>query len=142
MFNVRCRSDVAAVRCLILGAPLLADEDTSRRQQRRRLPGMGDKGTIVLPNQWSLKPTGKQVKLGDFPVQVTLHPSQPWAAVLHAGYGDHEVAIIDLKAASVVSRVSIPQAFYGMAFDREGKRLLLAAGSLKRFTNTIFATVT
>ena len=61
------------------------------------LPGMQAGGKILLPNQWSLRPAGKQLKMGDFPVNIALHPTEPFAAVLHAGYGDHEVVIIELK---------------------------------------------
>ena len=39
----------------------------------------------MLPNQWSLKPAGKHLVLGDFPVTVALHPIDNVAAVLHAG---------------------------------------------------------
>ncbi|MGH7135874.1 MAG: beta-propeller fold lactonase family protein, partial [Pirellulales bacterium] len=87
--------------------------------------------TIVLPNQWSLKPVGKQIKMGDFPVQVALHPKERWAAVLHAGYGDHEIVIVDLKADSVVSRVNMPQTFYGIAFDRDGRQLFASGGEFE-----------
>ena len=31
-------------------------------------------GSIQLPNQWSLRPAGKQLSLGDFPVNLALHP--------------------------------------------------------------------
>ena len=94
----------------------------------RRLPGMQREGDVLLPNQWSLKPTGKQIKLGDFPVQIALHPDQPWAAVLHAGYGTHEIATVDLRRQQVVSRVAIPQTFYGICFGPSGKRLFASGG--------------
>src|SRR5262249_13053602 len=69
----------------------------------RRLPGQQPSGEVLLPTQWSLLPAGTQIPLGDFPVNIALHPKEPWAAVLHAGHGDHEVAIVDLKEGKVVS---------------------------------------
>jgi len=95
---------------------------------RRRLPGLQPDGMILLPNQWSLAPVGKQIKLGDFPVQIALHPKEPWAAVLHAGYGTHEVVVVDLKRQAIVSRVMLDQAFYGLAFDPQGKLLFASGG--------------
>ncbi|MEX0712121.1 MAG: bifunctional YncE family protein/alkaline phosphatase family protein [Pirellulales bacterium] len=89
----------------------------------RRLPGLDDSGQILLPNQWSLRPAGKQIKLGDFPVQIVLHPSEPWAAIVHCGYGEHEIIVVDLKRQRVVSRTTLEQSFYGLCFDPEGKRL-------------------
>jgi hypothetical protein len=94
----------------------------------RRLPGQQSGGEVLLPTQWSLMPAGKQVALGDFPVNVALHPKEPWAAVLHAGFGAHEIVIVDLKKGKVVSRVVLPQCFYGLCFDREGKRLFASGG--------------
>jgi YVTN family beta-propeller protein len=109
-------------------SPVQAQQPPSPKHQPRRLPGMDDGGTVLLPNQWSLKPAGKQIKLGDFPVQIALHPSERWAAVLHAGYGDHEIVIVDLKRERAVSRVTVSQAFYGICLDREGKQLFASGG--------------
>src|SRR5689334_12242253 len=63
----------------------------------RFLPGVQPGGSVLLPNQWSLRPAGKQVVIGDLPVNVALHPGGRWLAVLHAGYGEHEVMIVDLQ---------------------------------------------
>ena len=43
------------------------------------LPGLGIDGDVQLPNQWSLRPAGRQTELGDFPVNIALHPSGQWA---------------------------------------------------------------
>src|ERR1700719_2706077 len=59
----------------------------ARDARRPLLPGIQPGGTIVLPNQWSLRPAGRQIELGDFPVNMALHPSGRWLAILHAGYG-------------------------------------------------------
>ena len=94
----------------------------------RPLPGLQADGAVLLPNQWSLRPTGKQVEVGNFPVNVALHPQGDWAAVLHSGYGPHEVVVVDLKTASVVSRVTLPKTFYGLCFTPNGERLLVSGG--------------
>ena len=61
---------------------------------------------------------GKQRELGDLPVNTALHPSGKWLAVLHAGFGTHEVLIVepDPKRPHVVSRVTLRQTFNGLAF--------------------------
>ena len=94
----------------------------------RPLPGMKADGAVLLPNQWALRPTGRQVEVGNFPVNVALHPHGGWAAVLHSGYGPHEVVVVDLKTDSVVSRVTLPRTFYGLSFTPNGKRLLVSGG--------------
>jgi len=132
----------AGLLSLTFAAPLIADPkddlkvpenqkaipSAAAERPRRLLPGMQAGGQIALPNQWSLEPAGKQIKLGDFPVNVALHPSGPWAAVLHAGYGEHEVVVVDLGNQRVVSRVTLPQAFQGLCFDPAGARLFVSGG--------------
>ena len=92
------------------------------------VPGVKPDGSVLLPNQWALRPAGKQVRVGDFPVNMAMHPSGEWLAVLHAGYGPHEVAVLDAKTGAIVSRASMDEAFYGLAFA-EGGRRLYASGS-------------
>ena len=60
--------------------------------------GVEPDGGIRLPNQWAIRPAGRQIELGDFPVEMALHPQGRWLAVLHAGYGKHEIMILDLQA--------------------------------------------
>lgn len=93
-----------------------------------RLPGLQPSGDTLLPNQWSLHPAGKHMEVGDFPVNIALHPRAPYAAVMHSGYGKHEVIIIDLTTDQIVSRTDLRFTFYGLAFDKDGKRLWASGG--------------
>ncbi|MBI3840092.1 MAG: beta-propeller fold lactonase family protein [Planctomycetia bacterium] len=92
----------------------------------RKLPGLQLDGRILLPTQWSLLPAGEQVRLGDFPVNIALHPKESFAAILNAGYAEHEVVIVNLKTKVVMSRVELPQCFYGLCFEPDGKRLFVS----------------
>ncbi len=103
-------------------------ESAAANTTARELPGVKAGGRILLPTQWSLKPAGKQIKLGDFPVNIQLHPKLPYAAILHAGYGENEIVIVDLKEDKVVSRASVPQAFYGIAFAPSGEHVYCSGG--------------
>jgi DNA-binding beta-propeller fold protein YncE len=96
----------------------------------RQLPGVLPGGVVQLPNQWSLRPVGRQVLLGDFPVNVALHPSDPWLAVLHAGYGTHEVVILDVHGTTprIACRVPLNQTFYGLCWAPDGKTLFASGG--------------
>src|SRR5207248_447547 len=89
----------------------------------RVLPGVQATGEVRLPTGWSLRPAGRQAVVGDFPVNLALHPSGKWLAVLHAGYGDHEVVVLDLDTQKKTSRVLLDQTFYGLCFSPDGKRL-------------------
>jgi DNA-binding beta-propeller fold protein YncE len=89
----------------------------------RELPGQRPDGSVLLPNQWSLRPAGHQVPLGDFPVNIAVHPKGRFAAVLHSGHGHHQVIVVDVREAKVVSRAPVPEAFYGLEFSRRGNHL-------------------
>ncbi|MBM4155454.1 MAG: YncE family protein [Lentisphaerae bacterium] len=86
-------------------------------------PGAQPDGSVLLPNQWSLRPVGTQVELGDFPVNIAVHRSGRFAAVLHAGYGPHQVHVVDLGAGTVVAQARVQEAFYGIEFTSDGRRL-------------------
>ena len=87
------------------------------------LPGLQRDGSVLLPNQWSLRPVGKQIVVGDFPINVALHPDGVFSAVLHSGWGQHEVRIIDVKSGQPVSQVALQESFYGLAWSPDGKKL-------------------
>jgi YVTN family beta-propeller protein len=86
-------------------------------------PGQVDASTVRLPNQWLLKPAGRQVAVGDFPVNIAMHPGGKFAAVLHCGYSVHEIVVLDLEKRAIHSRTAIKQAFYGLTFSRDGAQL-------------------
>jgi YVTN family beta-propeller protein len=96
---------------------------SSSEVQGQVWPGQQADGSMLLPNQWSLRPAGEQIPLADFPVNMALHPDGRFVAVLHSGFSAHEVWIIDLPALSVVDKARVKESFYGLEFDASGERL-------------------
>ena len=91
-------------------------------------PGLTQAGAVLLPNGWSLKPAGKQAALGDFPVALAEHPTEPILAVLHAGYGEHEVMTLDAATGKPIARVSFKESFNGLVWSQDGKHLYVGGG--------------
>ncbi|MBI5767211.1 MAG: bifunctional YncE family protein/alkaline phosphatase family protein [Verrucomicrobia bacterium] len=87
------------------------------------LPGLQRDGSVLLPNQWSLRPVGRHLAVGDFPVQIALHPGGAYAAVLHSGWGQHEVRVLEVKGHREISRVTLDESFYGLVWSPDGKKL-------------------
>jgi YVTN family beta-propeller protein len=87
------------------------------------VPGQRPGGAVRLPNQWWLRPAGRQVVLGDFPVNFAVHPSGKFVAVLHCGHGTHEIITVDPVAGKIISRATVDEAFYGLAFSADGTEL-------------------
>jgi len=122
-----CLRLLAAAILLPLALPASqAGEDAA---SSRILPGQRADGSTLLPNQWSLTPAGRQVEVADFPVNIAVHPQGRYAAVLHCGYSRHEIVVVDVAAATVVSRTPVEEAFYGLVFSRNGERLYCSAAS-------------
>ncbi len=123
-------SALRAPRTAVRSSSRSAEDGKQTAVSRRILPGLGPDGVVRLPNQWALRPAGNQLPLGDFPVNLALHPSGQWLAALHAGYGTHEVILVALQgdAPKSVCRVPIDQAFYGLCFAPDGKTLFASGG--------------
>jgi DNA-binding beta-propeller fold protein YncE len=119
--------------CAVLTLAQTPGEQPEPKATGPVLPGIDRSGAIRLHNQWSIRPVGKQLELGDFPVNTALHPSGKWLAILHAGYGTHEVMIVDPspKRPHVVSRVVLRQAFNGLCFTPDGKTLFASGGEFE-----------
>ncbi|HXI85622.1 MAG TPA: beta-propeller fold lactonase family protein [Verrucomicrobiae bacterium] len=94
-----------------------------------QLPGQRADGSVLLPNQWSLRPVGRQIELGDFPVNIAVHPQGRFAAILHSGYSHHGIMVVDLVTENVVTNAPLEEAFYGIAFSRDGSLLFCSGAS-------------
>jgi DNA-binding beta-propeller fold protein YncE len=126
------RSPPLALLLMTAGAALAGAGQTGDGPPKPKhdVPGARPDGTIRLHTTWSLKPAGKQIELGDLPTHLVVHPSGKWLAVLHCGYGEHEILVVDVddKKPHVVQRTSIPQGFYGLCFSHDGLKLFASGG--------------
>ena len=118
------RADTLLLACAIAAAPA-----AGALGAERTLPGMQPDGYTLLHNQWPIHPTGGQVGLGDFPVNMAVDPTGRLAAVLHAGQGMHEVRVVDIRAGRVVATAPLREAFCGIAFSGDGKSLVCSGSS-------------
>jgi YVTN family beta-propeller protein len=119
---------VLAVPALI--GILVAVPSAAEDKPTRVLPGLQRDGFVQLPNQWKLNPAGQALPVGDLPVNIQVHPTGQFAAVIHCGYKDHEIHIVDLNPTKrkIVCRVPIEQGFYGLAWSPDGKQVYASGG--------------
>src|ERR1051325_7571379 len=122
------RFGLAILSLLIVGACSSSHVPLTQRGLARGVPqgpGARSDGSVMLPNQWSLRPVGRQIALGDFPVNIAVTPDGRFAAVLHSGNSENEIIVIDLKTngVGIVSRASVEESFYGLCFSPDGKQL-------------------
>src|SRR5437773_2105720 len=70
-----------AWQCSLLLLPLIISgcirtppQTPPRSASQSELPGPKPDGSVLLPNQWSLRPAGEQIELRDFPINISVHP--------------------------------------------------------------------
>ena len=113
---------------LLVAPSLAADDPPPRRDPSPTLPGLKPSGAVLLPNGWSLKPAGRQSTLGDLPVVIAENPAEPVMAVLHAGYGEHEIWTISTVTGKTIARTALPGTFSGLVWSADGKSLYAGGG--------------
>jgi DNA-binding beta-propeller fold protein YncE len=115
---------------LILASGMAFGQETPPQKAKNEAtwPGLTRTGSVLLPNGWSLKPAGRQAKLGDFPVTIAENPTEPILAVLHAGYGEHEVITLDAASGKTIGRVVLKEGFQGLVWSSDGKHLFVGGG--------------
>ncbi len=92
-------------------------------------PGPQPDGSTLLHNQWPIRPAGRQVELGFFPLNLAVDPTGRYAAVLHASRTKHEIRVVDLGTGRPLPPVIVHQAFYGIAFSADGRELVCSGGA-------------
>ena len=64
--------------------------------------------------------------MGDFPSRMELSPDGKFAAILHSGWGTHEVRVVSIADNKVTSSVVIDQTFQGLRFNQDGSKLYVS----------------
>src|SRR2546429_6978878 len=109
---------------LLALAACVSNSPERPRSRPADLPGQRADGSVLLPNQWSLRPVGRQVALGDFPVNIAVHPGSRFVAVLHTGHGRHQIAVVDVPAGKVAAEFPVAEGFSGNEIYRVGPGLV------------------
>ena len=108
---------VAGLLALSTGALLAADR-----------PGRLGKGETLLPNGWRIAPAGRHVMVGDLPLGMLVSPDGHWAIVTNNGYAKPTLTVVDLETFSAPDPTAIPDAWLGLAWHPDGRRLFASGG--------------
>lgn len=87
---------------------------------------------VTLPNGWSLTPVGKQLPLGDLPLNIALSPDKKLAAVTNNGQSDQTIQLIDIENEKVLDSIIIAKAWLGLTFSNDGKYIYASGGNDNR----------
>ena len=87
---------------------------------------------VLLPNGWSLTPVGKQLPLGDLPLNIAVSHNKKLMAVTNNGNGIQNIDLIDVKKGVKSDSVDIPKSWYGLTFSDNDKFLYASGGDDNR----------
>ena len=99
---------------------LFCDSQTLQQLESRR---------VHLPNGWDLTPVGKNLALGDLPLNIAVSASKKYLAVTNNGQSTQSIQLIDATNQKVVSSVVIPKSWYGLKFTADEKFLYASGGN-------------
>ena len=90
----------------------------------------GQEGNVtLLPNGWRIAPVGRHVAVGDFPISVVESPDGCCAVVSTAGVSSPTLTVVDVERMMVRQSLEPGNAWLGLAFSPDGRRLYSSAGS-------------
>ena len=99
--------------------------------QNQNFPGKYDRYTL-LHNGWKLTPAGKQVNIGQLPLNMVLTKDCKYAVTSNSGMGENSLSVDDLKAAKEIQRVIVSNLWYGLAFNENDSQLFVSGGNNNR----------
>ena len=96
---------------------------------RSLIPGARDGSRILLPNGWSLSPAGRQLDIGELPLNMAVTPDDHYLITTDNGTAEQTLSIVDLEKWALVRKVPIPKAWVGLRMFDSGRRLLVSGGN-------------
>ena len=87
---------------------------------------------INLPNGWSLTPAGKQVTVGDLPLNMVVSPDSKMIAITNNGQSDQSVQLLDVITGKITDSVKMMKSWYGLVFGGDSKTLYASGGNDNR----------
>lgn len=83
---------------------------------------------VQLPNGWSLTPVGKNIPLGDLPLNIVVSNNKKLIAVTNNGQSTQTIELIDLKTGAKLDTMVIAKSWYGLAFSKNDQFIYASGG--------------
>jgi len=84
---------------------------------------------LQLANGWLVRPAGRQIETGGFPMAAVLSPDRKYLVALDAGLQQPSLVVLETTEWRVASRTPIPDGWLGLTFNARGDRLYVGGGA-------------
>src|SRR3954470_16587121 len=124
------RSQAALVPLLLVLAtgPLAAAQAPRKSRPPAAWPGHEPAGVTLLPNGWRIAPAGRHLTVGDLPLAMAESPDGGTLVITNHGYDKPSLTVVDLRRLTVPASVPVDDAWLGLAWHPDGKRLFASGG--------------
>lgn len=93
------------------------------------LPGRISENQVLLPNGWKLSPAGKQISVGDLPLNLDISPDGHYAIVTNNGAGEQSISVVDIQECQTIQTLRMSKSWLGIRFFNNGKRFAVSGGN-------------
>ncbi|MCC8423699.1 bifunctional YncE family protein/alkaline phosphatase family protein [Mucilaginibacter sp. UR6-11] len=83
---------------------------------------------VLLPNGWKLSPAGRQLPLGDLPLNMQLSLSGKLLAVTNNGQSNQSIQLVDPGSEKILDEKVLKKSWYGLAFSHDEAHLYVSGG--------------
>lgn len=87
-----------------------------------------EKRRIGLPNGWSLTPVGKNIPVGDLPLNLVVSHNKKWLAITNNGQSTQTIDLLDRVSGKRMDSIIIPKSWYGLAFSKDDQFIYASGG--------------
>jgi DNA-binding beta-propeller fold protein YncE len=92
------------------------------------VPGQNGANALLVSG-WKTTPAGRQLPSGDMILSGQLSPDGKLFAFTNTGYTHHALHIVDLATEKEIATFPMEQAWSGLAFSPDGKRIYVSSGA-------------
>ncbi len=93
----------------------------------RQRPGLRP-GDGLLFNGWGVTPAGEQIRTSDLVLKMVVSPDRQRLVAVSGGFNDQGLTLIDPAAKRVTQFLPMKEAWNGLAFSNDGRRIFVSTG--------------
>lgn len=87
-----------------------------------------EKSKLRLPNGWHLTPVGKNIPLGDLPLNLVISHNKKLLAITNNGQSTQTIDLVEAGSGKRIDSIVIAKSWYGLAFSRNDQFLYASGG--------------
>jgi YVTN family beta-propeller protein len=93
------------------------------------LPGTITDGSTMLANGWRLSPAGRQLTVGDMPLNIIQSPDSRYLIVTNNGLAKPNFTIVDVSSWTIKNTIAVDNAWLGLDWNPDGMKLYSAGAA-------------